>query len=950
MTSRRRRVRNCVEDDTQRGAPPPRRSKNLANISIRAQLTDEKEEPLGASQSSPSYAETKDFVCKQELIDGTSNKADVESTSADICAICLMPRTNPTLLDSCDHSFCYSCTSQWLKHAGKCPLCMTAVNSFYHNLSSPPSERPMVLVAELRAAAEAARLAERGRSLPPLHEQECVRLHIRRLQRRLRIVQEQMSQSSRVHRSSELASANVRLVNEISRLDMLKRDATTRSELIGNMAFRSLIYKDNLDWSSIDRNANRVRFSPEIFNANADAFTERLRPFVDREMEVVWRKRKPNESQEDYKRRRDVVVSRIISWCSEYQINSPQFSRNLRWAGLFPPYVERFQTELFDFASSMVSLEDFDSMSAYSSKELRQLLRRRNRRAENAHEIVVLSESDSDSAVIPLGGVRRHTRHNRNNDEVIVLSDESRSGEEPTLTRGESNYVRDEAASSNSEASNFGDFYTRPACRLSQPVEPSSIHVVDSFGFSREIFPRSRGLLLQVGPSRIPLSSVHSASNNEQFLPSSPALGNCDTTIVLSSDDECSARRDLAGGSRTDVGPSQLMRSSSSLLSRETCPLYVNWLNPSNAEKDPNVEQYKQYLMSCNNATYRVDVSSPQLSLEGSSLSSQDQVLSVDDCKLTGEVVGETTSLAYEGSLSESSEAFIVQRNALHENNRNPYVARSLEESASRECSASIAYGKNHATSQSSIIVDSSLPQVTPCEATAALKSLFKPAIRSVSCASNQTMGENELLASLWKERQRRLATSQQSDTFNSSISLVVEQKDEQKNKEDLLEKEKTTYDCCGKRALKTSTSNPLLNETTVDSVIDLPSSYQSPSNSSNLVAIPSSSQCLSVNLSADGSQSSYDLKTALETKRVKRNRKKKHYSWKFLFKQFSRKLRHERSRRKRKKLYEFIEKMKESLDKEHSESSSDNNQDDQSKEEVYRGSESSTLDHVVSS
>lgn len=82
----------------------------------------------------------------------------------------------------------------------------------------------------------------------------------------------------RVERSSELSRTHVRYVNEISRLEMLKRDTTTRyfcfafcffcfrvlicsvfrGELIGNIVFRSLIYKDNLEWSSIDRNANRV--------------------------------------------------------------------------------------------------------------------------------------------------------------------------------------------------------------------------------------------------------------------------------------------------------------------------------------------------------------------------------------------------------------------------------------------------------------------------------------------------------------------------------------------------------------------------------------------------------------------------------------------------------------------------------------------------------------------
>ncbi|KAJ1360069.1 hypothetical protein KIN20_018953 [Parelaphostrongylus tenuis] len=878
MTYRRRAVRSCVEDDIQRGAPPPRRSKNLANRSIGSQLANDKPGTSGVPQSSractetknfvckqevqsssnpgtkdfvckqepqssPTYPETKDFICKQEVTDDSYNEGE---STADICAICLLPYNDPTLLDSCDHSFCYVCTSQWLKYGGKCPLCMTEVTSFWHNLSYPPNERPRISVAELRAAVEAARLVERGRSLPPHHEQECVRLHIRRLKRRLHTVQEQMSNTSRVRRSSALANSNVRLVNEITRLDMLKRDASTRSELVGNIAFRSLIYIDNLDWNSIDRNANRVRFSPEVFNENVHASTERIRRFVDREMEVVWRKRKPNESREDYQRKRDSVVSSVISWCSESHINSPQFSRNLRLAGFIPPYVERFQTELFDFASSMLSLEDFDSMSAYSSKELRQLLRRRNRRTENAHEEVIrISESDTDSAVIPLDTVRRRSRHSRNSDDVIVLSDENHSGEESAANRGESNYVRDEPVSSNSDTSNFGDFYTRPACRLSQPVQPNSIRVVDSFGYSREVFPRSHSLASQDDPSNIAMSSVPNLSNNEQLHTTSPLFENGNTTIVLSSDDEDITERDFTRGNSVDVGLSQSMRDNTSLLSRETHPPYVvNWLNPSNAEENVDVEQHRHCSMSCTNATYRADVSYPQLSPGNSSLSSQNQIVSLDNCQSADEMFGEAVPSEHEANLSESAEILIVQPNASHESDRNLYGLHPPEEGSSRERSANVAHGKNHATSQCGITADSSLPEVTLCESVVDPKSLFKPAIKTTPCVSSQPIGEKELLASLWKERQNRLATSQQFSIASSSASMTVEQEVELNKEAELLEKEKTACDYCGQQFLKTSASNPSLSEARIASVADL-SSYQLSLSSPNLVDVPSTSQCL---------------------------------------------------------------------------------------------------------
>ncbi|VDM69658.1 unnamed protein product [Strongylus vulgaris] len=166
---------------------------------------------------------------------------------------------------------------------------MKPTKTFYHNLDSSSSEKEAVSVNELHAAAEAARLAERGQSQPPLDEHECIRLRIRRLQRRLSLLQAEMSRDNREDRKSEFRAANSRLVNEISRLEMLRRDATSRVDLVGDVVFRSLIYKDNLEWSSIDRNANRVAFSPAVFRANVTDSTNRLRAFLDRELPIVWR-------------------------------------------------------------------------------------------------------------------------------------------------------------------------------------------------------------------------------------------------------------------------------------------------------------------------------------------------------------------------------------------------------------------------------------------------------------------------------------------------------------------------------------------------------------------------------------------------------------------------------------------------------------------------------------
>ncbi|KAK5983628.1 hypothetical protein GCK32_006743 [Trichostrongylus colubriformis] len=532
MPPKRRRPPSRPPEDDLTFAPPSRRAKTVAKGNITIQLATEHN---GFSVPSSSYSNgvaatdtSPDVkVKKQEPLEIDMDVSG--GSSRDVCAICLAPRSDPTLLDNCVHSFCYTCTSQWMKHAGKCPLCMKKV---------------------------------------------------------------ERSGNVRVDRSSDLSKANVRLVNEIARLEMLKRDVTTRGDLVGNIVFRSLIYKDNLEWSSIDRNAIRVPFSPEVFSANVADSTERLRSFLERELQIVWRCKKPNETKEEYARGRSAIVREIIFWCSECQINSPQFSRNLRLVGIFPGYLERFQSELFEFASSMLSLRDFDKTSAYSSPELRQVLHRRNRRGHGNQEVVLLSGSDSDSGVVALENGRPRAHRNGGGDDVIVLSDNNSSDEEPVRARGESNYVRqDEATSSNSEASNAGDFYTRPACLL--PRYPfrsrmAPMHVVDAFGSSRDLFQH--------------LFTPFAFSHRDQdFLGSlnfPPVSNENDATIVLSSDDE-NDRSTSAASNRHSTRTSSLQSAhgNSSSSSQDTVtPNDIAWLTPMDRTNQHGSAQEAQVL------------------------------------------------------------------------------------------------------------------------------------------------------------------------------------------------------------------------------------------------------------------------------------------------------------------------------------------------------------------
>uniref|UniRef100_A0A0K0D8Q3 RING-type domain-containing protein n=1 Tax=Angiostrongylus cantonensis TaxID=6313 RepID=A0A0K0D8Q3_ANGCA len=48
-----------------------------------------------------------------------------------------LSKTDPTLMEGCNHSFCFVCTSEWLNRTAKCPICRGAVNSFVHNIHLP---------------------------------------------------------------------------------------------------------------------------------------------------------------------------------------------------------------------------------------------------------------------------------------------------------------------------------------------------------------------------------------------------------------------------------------------------------------------------------------------------------------------------------------------------------------------------------------------------------------------------------------------------------------------------------------------------------------------------------------------------------------------------------------------------------------------------------------------
>ncbi|WKX94882.1 hypothetical protein Q1695_011836 [Nippostrongylus brasiliensis] len=806
---RRKPCRRSSEEDP---APPPsRRTRNATKASSPSPGIDNQEEEKKYSDA--------DDVKKETAESQTSGG----NPNSDVCAICLAPRTDATTLDNCSHSFCFSCTSRWLKSVGveKCPLCMAKVEKFWHTL--PNGDRKTVIVSELKAAAEAERLAQQGQLQPPHDEQECIRLRIRRLQRRLAVVQRQMNTNARVDRSSELSKANVRLVNEISRLDMLKRDVTTRGELIGDIVFRSIIYKDELEWSSIDRNAIRVPFSPEVFAANLDENTDRLKAFLERELQIVWRSRKVRESKDEYQRKRQAAVNEILLGCTEYQINSPQFSRVLRLAGIFPSYIERFQSELFEFASSRLSLQDFDKTSAYSSRELRNVLRRRNTRNGSA-EVVLLSDSDSDGGVVPLDSGRNYSGRQRSNDDIIVLSDNNATDEEP-IRRGESNYVRDDVTSSNSDASNSGNFYTRPACRLAsfrEPPRANPMFVEDAFGFRSEILQN----LLNVYPFLHYDRDRMFQGRNEM-----PNVVPNDDTIVLSSDED------------GYTSASDHTEERSALLSQPVA-------STSSHRFEMPTSQASEHIPNFNGIA------------------------------------------SFGGSSQNASEPNSDQAHSSTQGSHSEMPAK--EEIVECSCSPPTSFGEN-------------IP-----------KSLFGDSNNLRTTASAAVKGEKELLSALWLERQKRRQREPLSSSYPSFVVDTASDVGERKNGDCDANSSVSIVDMTEEpdvRQEMAEGSTKLYNAQRTDSAqVNLPDSR------ADLVAVPSTACGIDGqenNSKSLVNQNGTEEESSLRSTERRGRRRSHHVSWRFLFKQFRRKLRKECNRKKREKAYQFLSKMKRKMDDE---------------------------------
>ncbi|RWS20145.1 E3 ubiquitin-protein ligase Topors-like isoform X2 [Leptotrombidium deliense] len=72
-----------------------------------------------------------------ENINGGEEVEEIEGTDrSESCSICYATITNKAVTDPCEHSFCFDCIRQWMRHNNQCPLCRQICEQVKYNFRS----------------------------------------------------------------------------------------------------------------------------------------------------------------------------------------------------------------------------------------------------------------------------------------------------------------------------------------------------------------------------------------------------------------------------------------------------------------------------------------------------------------------------------------------------------------------------------------------------------------------------------------------------------------------------------------------------------------------------------------------------------------------------------------------------------------------------------------------
>ncbi|KAF6209842.1 hypothetical protein GE061_015594 [Apolygus lucorum] len=286
-----------------------------------------------------------------------------------VCPICLGEITNKAVTDSCLHSFCFSCLSEWSKVKPECPLCKQKFSIIYHTIRSMGDyqeyriDRPLDL-----ARAPHGLLANLDAFDPHIFINVAVQRATRfgyrttmgvnrngRTPLMFWMPPEDVSQRRRVPqilRSSPHGSTAFAATSGSSS----RSSSSSRPNRTPHLEFRRNVYQQNIWVRPSDE--DRVReSSPEFYRENP-AQTHRLVPWLTRELSVLLE----HSTTPFY---HELACRQILGWISVYPINSYDFKR------LVQPYfggkTDHFVHEFYHYAISPHDLPAYDNTVRYTA-------------------------------------------------------------------------------------------------------------------------------------------------------------------------------------------------------------------------------------------------------------------------------------------------------------------------------------------------------------------------------------------------------------------------------------------------------------------------------------------------------------------------------------------------------------------------------------------------------
>ncbi|GAA5960504.1 hypothetical protein JCM3765_003658 [Sporobolomyces pararoseus] len=261
---------------------------------------------------------------------GENEDENEEDDYDELCAICLAPIDNKTVVFPCHHGqFCWNCIRAWTDQSRKCPLCLGPIEHLIHNIRSPKdySTYHLLPLHTLPSSSSSSLPAPRSRRPPSV------------------------SSSSSLPRHALYG-----------RQAMQNLDSPTPRERLEEIALerRKYIYREGLYAKHVasNRYTGFKPFSPQTFSLNSDLKAKVIK-FIRRELQVF--------PAVDI----SFLTTYLISIASQLDLRSPAALR-LVSDFLSESDAQHLVHEIVSFARSpFTSLEGYDRFIQYGRPEKR---------------------------------------------------------------------------------------------------------------------------------------------------------------------------------------------------------------------------------------------------------------------------------------------------------------------------------------------------------------------------------------------------------------------------------------------------------------------------------------------------------------------------------------------------------------------------------------------------